>query len=75
MYGFDKIKAALCTYKSLHGNLLVSDMFVVPKSNSDWDPSLWGMKLGESMESIWRKRKAEVVRDKESELSTEIESM
>ena len=50
-------------------------MFVVPKSNSDWDPSLWGMKLGESMESIWIKRKAEVVRDKESEQATEMESI
>ena len=57
MYGFDKIKAALCTYKSLHGNLLVSDMFVVPKNCSDWDPSLWGMKLGESMETYGEKEK------------------
>ena len=51
VYGFDKIKAALCTYKSLYGNLLVSDMFVVPKNVSDWDPSLWGMKLGKIMEN------------------------
>ena len=50
-------------------------MFVVPKNNSDWDPSLWGMKLGESIENTWRKRKAEVVRDKESEQSTEVESI
>ena len=49
VYGFDKIKAALCTYKSLYGNLLVSDMFVVPKNVGDWDPSLWGMKLGKIM--------------------------
>ena len=47
----------------------------MPKNNSDWDPSLWGMKLGESMESILRKRKAEVVRDKESEQATEMESI
>ena len=47
MYGFDKIKAALLTYKALHGSLLVSDMFVVPKNHADWEQSLWGMKLGE----------------------------
>ena len=51
VYGFDKIKAALCTYKSLHGNLLVSDMFVVPKNNGDWDPPLWGMKLNPILNS------------------------
>ena len=47
VYGFEKIKAALMTYKEMHGNLLVSDMFVVPKNSDDWDPALWGMKLGE----------------------------
>ena len=47
VYGFEKIKAALMTYKEMHGNLLVSDMFIVPKNSDDWDPALWGMKLGE----------------------------
>jgi hypothetical protein len=47
VYGFEKIKAALLTYKSLHGNLLVSDMFIVPENSTDWDEELWGMKLGE----------------------------
>ena len=46
VYGFDKIKAALLIYKSLYGNLLVSDMFIVPKNTEEWDRDLWGMKLG-----------------------------
>lgn len=46
VYGFDKVKAALLTYKALFGHLLVSDMYVVPK-DSGWSEDLWGMKLGE----------------------------
>jgi hypothetical protein len=52
VYGFEKIKAALLTYKSLHGNLLVSDMFIVPENSTDWDEELWGMKLGEGLNRI-----------------------
>jgi hypothetical protein len=44
-YGYDKVKAAFLQYKSLFGDLLVPDIFVVPVTE-DWPEELWGMKLG-----------------------------
>ena len=43
---FELIFQALEVYKTLHGDLLVPQAFVVPKDTSDWPEELWDLKLG-----------------------------
>ena len=50
-YGWETVKRALLTYKSLYGNLLVPKRFVIPKGG-DWLEDLWDMKLGRVVSNI-----------------------
>ena len=50
-YGWEKVTSALLTYKSLHGDLLVPQVFVIPKTR-DWPEDLWDMKLGRVVSNI-----------------------
>ena len=44
-------RSALTTYKEVHGDLEVSQLFVVP-SSAPWAESTWGMRLGETVHHI-----------------------
>jgi hypothetical protein len=46
-----EVVPALMTYKQLRGNLLVTGLFVVPRSKP-WPKHLWGMKLGKTVDNI-----------------------
>jgi hypothetical protein len=50
--GFDVIYSALEAYKSVHGNLLVPQKFVMPQDDVSYPPETWGMKLGHNVNSI-----------------------
>jgi hypothetical protein len=65
LYGYDVTKRALEIYKSLHGNMLVDDSFVVPSNSAQWSESMWGMELGRTVFNI---RTGYSFRDKKEEL-------
>lgn len=44
---------ALVTFKELKGHLMVPSRFVIPE-NVQWDRSLWGLRLGRSVDNIRR---------------------
>ncbi len=48
---YEKIEVALLAYKSLHGDMLVPTMFVVPRS-VEYPEDVWDMKLGAVVTSI-----------------------
>jgi hypothetical protein len=50
--GFDVVYSALEAYKSVHGDLLVPQKFVVPHGDVNYPPDTWGMKLGTTVQSI-----------------------
>ena len=50
-YGWETVKHALLTYKSLYGDLLVPLAFVIPTSR-DWPEELWDMNLGIAVSNI-----------------------
>ena len=50
-HGWENVKRALLAYKSLRGDLLVRQSFVIPE-NADWPEDLWGMNLGLTVYSI-----------------------
>jgi hypothetical protein len=49
---FAKIYSALEAYKSIHGDLLVPKVFVVPEGDVCFPPETWGMKLGSRVSDI-----------------------
>ena len=53
-HGWENVKRALLKYKSLRGDLLVRQDFVIPE-NADWPEDLWGMKPGLTVSSIRNK--------------------
>jgi hypothetical protein len=46
-YGWENVRLALETLKSLNGHLIVPYSFVVPADDNQWPQNLWGMKLGQ----------------------------
>ena len=50
-HGWENVKRALLKYKSLHGDLLVRQGFVIPE-DAYWPEDLWGMKLGFTVSCI-----------------------
>ena len=64
VHGWEKVKRALLTYKSLHGDLLVPKDFLIPNS-TDWAEDLCYMQLGVTVYSIrnkacWSTHRAEL---------------
>ena len=53
-HGWEKVKRALLTYKSLHEDFLVPIDFVIP-NGGDWAEDLWGMQLGVTASHIRNK--------------------
>jgi hypothetical protein len=53
--GFHTIYSALEAYKTVHGDLLVPQSFVVPRSDVRFPPDAWGMKLGLNVSGIRNK--------------------
>ena len=51
-FGWDAIKLALETYKKLHGNLSIPQLFIVPSESADWPGVLSGLKLGCILKNI-----------------------
>ena len=47
--GWDVIRDALLTYKSIKGDLMVPAKFIIPYGNSKWPPKTWGMYLGSAV--------------------------
>jgi hypothetical protein len=64
-YGYDVTKRALEIYKSLYGNMLVDNNFIVPSNSVIWSESMWGMELGRTVFNI---RTGYSFRDKKEEL-------
>jgi hypothetical protein len=52
---FTLIYTALATYKSLHGDLLVPQLFKVPHGSPDYPSTVWDMKLGAIVRGIRKK--------------------
>ncbi len=49
---FQRTYDALVTYKSIHGNLEVPYIFVVPENDTRYPQNTWGVKLGYTLKNI-----------------------
>ena len=50
--GWEIVKLALETYKTIHDDLLVPQKFEIPDNSNDWPAATWGIKLGTSVNNI-----------------------
>jgi hypothetical protein len=48
---WERVKRAFLAYKSINGDLQMAQRFVIPL-NADWDPDLWDMRLGGTVNQI-----------------------
>ena len=51
-YGWNIISNSLQTYKSIYGNLIVKQSFVIPYNNISWPNETWGIPLGTTVNDI-----------------------
>jgi hypothetical protein len=51
---YDIIKKALLNYKSIHGNFIVLQKFVIPENSKDWPEETWNISLGNVLGRIRR---------------------
>jgi hypothetical protein len=65
--GWEKVKAAFETYKTVNGDLLVPAKFVVPHDDPEWPKSTWGVNLGGIVNRI---RSGKSYKDHKEELLT-----
>lgn len=63
--GYATTYAAFKAYKELHGDLRVPKQFSVPENDPHFPPETWGLKLGNSLQSI---RNHGIFADKKEEL-------
>ena len=54
-FKWDVFKFALQTYKSIHGDLLVPKLFLIPRDSTMWPETIWGMKLGIILDNAKKK--------------------
>jgi hypothetical protein len=47
-----KVQRAFLTYKSIHGDLLVPNKFIIPKDDETWSSDLKGLRLGRQVARI-----------------------
>ena len=50
--GWEIVKLALETYKTIHDDLLVPYKFKIPDNSNDWPAATWGIKLGYFVNNI-----------------------
>jgi hypothetical protein len=60
---FEKVKVALMTYKSIHGNLLVKQKYEIASDDTNYPESVRGMKLGNIVHLIRNQDKYSEYRD------------
>jgi hypothetical protein len=51
-FTFDEIMTALLRFKQIHGNLLVSNLYVISPNNTDYPEEIRGMRLGSQVHTI-----------------------
>eukprot|EP01033_Poteriospumella_lacustris_P017716 gene17716-biopygen7957 len=51
-YQVGRIERGLTTYKAIHGDVRIPQMFVVPHGDGRWDRDLWDMKLGSAIHMV-----------------------
>jgi hypothetical protein len=46
--------AGVLKYKEIHGDMSISRGFIIPRENSQWPETMWGMHLGSCLRDIKR---------------------